>query len=427
MARRCLAWFMGWLIMTGFACPTAAQQPDAGLRSRADQLVALVNGEAEIEAMFTAEFLAQVPAAQVRAIGETLRTQYGRARAVERIEATSATTAAVLIDAERATLAMNLAIQPQAPHLIEGLLVTGAQVRGDSLAAIAAEVASLPGETAFAVARLGEDEPEVLAAHRADAALAIGSTFKLWILAEISRQVQAGERRWSDVVTLDRRSLPSGQLQGWPTGSPVTVHTLAALMISISDNTATDILLGLAGRGNVERMMATIGVDAAGRNRPFLSTLEAFSLKAAPEAAYTAWRDAGEAERRRLLEADHAATTPAGLEPGRFGTAPNRIEVEWFASPADLVRTMDWLRRNGDESTLGILSISTGLPPAMAADLAYAGYKGGSEPGVLNLSWLVRNRAGQWHVVTASWNDPANALGEGRFADLVRRAVQLLR
>ena len=42
--------------------------------------------------------------------------------------------------------------------------------------------------------------------------------------------------------------------------------------------------------------------------------------------------------------------------------------------------------------------------------------KGGSEPGVLNLTWLVRNRAGTWHVVTGSWNNPAAPLEEHRLA-----------
>ena len=425
MPGRRLAGLLVWLVVAVFAVPATAQEPDPALRGRAEQLVALVNGEAPVETMFSPEFLAQVPAAQVRAIGEALRTQYGRAEAVDRIEPASATAATVLIRTERATLRMNLAIQPQPPHLVQGLLVAGAEMRGDSLAAIAAEITALPGQAAFAVARLGEGAPEILAAHRAETPLAIGSAFKLWVLAEIARQATAGERRWNEVVPLDRRSLPSGILQAWPQGSPLTVHTLAGLMISISDNTATDILLDLAGRRNVERMLGTIGGAAATRNRPFLSTLHAFALKAAPEPTYRAWREAGEDARRRMLSED-PSLAGAGLDPGRFGTAPTRLDVEWFASPADLVRTMDWLRRSGGDEALALLAISPGLPSPAASELAYIGYKGGSEPGVLNLTWLVRNRAGSWHVVTGSWNDPAAPLQEARFGELMRRAIQLV-
>src|SRR5690606_39753601 len=43
-------------------------------------------------------------------------------------------------------------------------------------------------------------------------------------------------------------SLPTGILQEWPVGTPMTIQSLATLMISISDNTATDVLLRVAGR-----------------------------------------------------------------------------------------------------------------------------------------------------------------------------------
>ncbi len=63
----------------------------------------------------------------------------------------------------------------------------------------------------------------------------------------------------------------------------------------------------------------------------------------------------------------------------------------------------------------------------MRGELAYVGYKGGSEPGVLNLTWLIRSRAGVWHVVTGSWNNPAAPIEDARFIALMARAVQLVR
>jgi hypothetical protein len=63
----------------------------------------------------------------------------------------------------------------------------------------------------------------------------------------------------------------------------------------------------------------------------------------------------------------------------------------------------------------------------MKQDYAYAGFKGGSEPGVINLTWLIRNRAGAWHVVTGSWNNPAAPVDEARFTGLMGRALALVR
>jgi hypothetical protein len=187
-------------------------------------------------------------------------------------------------------------------------------------------------------------------------------------------------------------------------------------------------LLSVVGRENVERLLPALGVAAPERNRPLLSTLELFALKAMPEADFQAWTAADEAGRRRILAAQHARTGPDGIDFSGIGNAPRRIAaLEWFASAADLVRTMDWLRRNGDDETRAILAISPGVPASTAAELGYVGYKGGSEPGVLNMTFLVRNRAGLWHAVTGSWNDPAAAVDEARFGALMLRAVQLVR
>ena len=57
---------------------------------------------------------------------------------------------------------------------------------------------------------------------------------------------------------------------------------------------------------------------------------------------------------------------------------------------------------------------------------AYVGYKGGSEAGVMNMTYLLRTRDGRAYAVTGSWNDPAAALMEGRFSSLMARLVQLI-
>lgn len=412
------------LAAAAMAGPAAAQS--AALQSRADDVATLLRGEGDLQAIFSSAFLAQVPEAQVRAIGRQFAAQYGAVRSVSGIDAQGPQAATIHIAYERATAHFNIVVEPAPPHRITGLQFTGADMSGDSIEAVLAEIRALPGTTGVAVARLGEGAPQIVAAHEPARPLAIGSTFKLFILAELSRQVRAGQRRWSDVVTLDRRSIPSGTLQTWPRGSPVTLHTLAALMISISDNTATDMLLHLLGRDQVEAMMGRIGIEAAARNRPLLSTLELAAIKTGPAARAEAWRAADEAGRRRLL-AEIAGADASSIDIVRFTGNPLLIDVEWFASPADLVRTMDWLRRNGDETTHAILAINAGLPQQVRSSFAYIGYKGGSEPGVISLSWLVRDPAGAWHAVTGSWSNAQAPVEEGRFAGLMSRIVQQVR
>jgi len=417
------------LLLLGFGllAPASAQQPSPPLSARVDQIVALLRGEGDPAELFTPAFLAQVPPAQMRAIARQLGAQYGAVRGLDRLETLSPQAGVMHVGFERAIVHIQIAVEPQPPNRIGGLLITGADMRGDSLAGLIAEIRALPGQTSIAVARLGDGAPQILASLEPDRPLAIGSAFKLFVLAELSRQIQAGQRRWSDVVTLDRRSIPTGTLQAWPRGAPVTLHTLAALMISVSDNSAADMLLHILGREAVERMMTTLGVEAAARNRPLLSTLEMAALKTGPAPALDAWRQADEAGRRRML-AQYADLDPARIDIARFTGNPLHIDsVEWFASAADLARTMDWLRRHGDDTARAILAINPGLRPQLRGELAYIGFKGGSEPGVLNLTWLVQSRAGAWYVVAGSWNNPAAPLDDQRFIGLMARAVQLVR
>jgi beta-lactamase class A len=429
MLKRLLFALLAIVAVPALAQPPApTQRPSPALRAGAERVVALLKGEAQPADLFTAAFRAQVPDAQVRGVVQQFAAQYGAAQGLAGIDPASAQAGIIHIRYERAIVHMQLAVEPAPPHLISGLLLTGADMAGDTMEAVLGALRELPGQVNFAVARLGDGAPALTTSIEPDRPLAIGSTFKLFILAELSRQVQAGQRHWSDVVTVDRSSIGGGTISGFPRGAPVTLHTLASLMISISDNSATDILLHVAGRENVERMMAAMGVRDPARNRPLLSTLELGMLKAAPATGLALWQQADEATRRQLLANDYAATDASRIDISLFAGNPVRIDtVEWFASAADLVRAMDWLRLHADDSARAILGISPGLPQQARAALRYAGFKGGSEPGVANLTYLIQTRAGAWYAVSVGWNNTAAPVDNNRLAGLAARAIQLLR
>lgn len=410
---------------------SSTQSPAASvpgpIAERAERLLPLLNGEGTPADQFAPAFLAQVPAEQVTAITGQYRSEMGRALRVQSVRPETSGGATIVYAYERGTATMRMVVEASPPHLITQLLVIGTERSGDNADAIVRELQQLPGQVGFAVARLDGAQPALIAAHQPDRALAIGSTFKLIVLAELSRQVREGRRRWSDAVTIDRHSLPSGLLQDWPLGSPVTLHTLASLMISRSDNTATDVLMRLLGRENVEAMMTRMGMASASRNLPFLTTMELFQLKADEADARARWIGGDETARRRLLR-ERYEEGGALIDLARLSTAPTAIDsVEWFASASDLVRVMDWLRRNGDETAHGIMAIGPGLARSIAGEFGYVGFKGGSEPGVINLTYLIRNNAGVWHVVTGGWNNPAAAVDEAAFLALIARAVRLVR
>ena len=72
---------------------------------------------------------------------------------------------------------------------------------------------------------------------------------------------------------------------------------------------------------------------------------------------------------------------------------------------------------------LDILSVNKGINPASAAKWAYLGYKGGSEPGVISMSFLAKSNAGEHYSITGSWNNSAAALDNTVFVQLMTRLL----
>lgn len=417
-------------LLLAIAAPSAAlaQQPPVpaiaispGLQARIDALPAMINGTGDFEEYFAPAFKAQVPKAQFDQIGQQLKAQFGAAVKVERVSATSPYAATVELGFEKGVGAVNIVIDPAAPHRVTGLLLARIEPRGDTIAKIEAEIRALPGTAAFGVYALGDDVAPVneLAGSQP---MPIGSAFKLWVLAEAARQVNAGTRTWSDVVALGPRSLPSGISQRWPAGAPVTLHTLATLMISISDNTATDTLLTALGRDKVDAMVAQTGIANPAATLPVLTTMEAFQLKAPSNADLAAgWKAAGPDARRKLLADNRARLAATMIDPAMFADKPVTPDIEWFASPRDEAAVLNWLRTRGGDQALAILAVNPGTPGAVLFD--YAGFKGGSEPGVVSLNWLVKTKKGNWYAVTGGWTRRDAAVNERSFAMLMSRLL----
>ena len=90
-------------------------------------------------------------------------------------------------------------------------------------------------------------------------------------------------------------------------------------------------------------------------------------------------------------------------------TKPIMVDkLEWFASPEDLCRVMVDLHTRAQTPALApiasILSLNPGFPDENH-QYAYIAFKGGSEPGVLNLTFLMqRARDSKWLFMTAGWN-----------------------
>jgi len=188
-------------------------------------------------------------------------------------------------------------------------------------------------------------------------------------------------------------------------------------------------LLQILGREKIEKVMSLTGHNSPEKNMPFLSTLEMFKLKGdETDKLAEKFIAADLAKKRDLLGTEIAQFDRKKIVFSGIGK-PRMIEkLEWFASANDLANALNWIRQNTEVDAKGreILAINPGLD-IPHAKWRYIGYKGGSEPGVLNLTYLLQSHEGAWYAVIATWNNEKEPLEEGKLFSLITSTMQILK
>jgi hypothetical protein len=418
-----------------WAQAVGAQEARSPLAGRLDDVRHMMSGTPphDYGEVFAPTFLEHVQPVILAALVKEYFDKSGPVRTVMNVKADT-TSGEFRFFGDRMVYPVKVAIDSSPPYLVTGFwLGTPAPLLG-SIDEATRKLRELPGEVAFALWKLDDAGPKPLSAVNADRPLAIGSAFKLYVLGALIDDVVHGARSWNDVLALEQRvmSWPTGVLHEWPVGTPLTLASLAAEMISISDNTATDHLISGLGRERVERMLDVMGNTNGAKNRPFLTTREMFLLKSTDTAAAARralYAKADATKRRKQLDKE-IASLPREAFHGLDMSKPVAIDaIEWFASAGDLCRAMTWIKSNTESTTsaLGrrLLTVNRGLTWTDAL-WDFVGYKGGSEPGVLSLTWLLKRKDGAWYVLSAGWNDRKSTLDEQRFFELLQGVILLL-
>ncbi|QDO87737.1 serine hydrolase [Ornithinimicrobium ciconiae] len=269
------------------------------------------------------------------------------------------------------------------------------------------EFSALGGTTAVFVGEVSAGRcTTVHASEAAQEPTPSGSVFKLIVLTAVADAVANGELAWDDELTLTApvKSLPSGELQDRPDGSTLSVREAATLMISISDNTATDLLMETIGPERLAAVMDSV-VEEPERRAPLLTTQQFFLLGWDAPDVRAQWADADPAERTALLE--QLPQDLSGLRANPFSVSDPAWQdgVGWFLTGAEICTLHAMLQQQAQgeagEPLRQILSANPGLPRPDGA--RYQAFKGGSAPGVL---------AYTFYVETSQDGDPG--VGSGR-------------
>ncbi|MDQ0744526.1 beta-lactamase class A [Clavibacter sp. B3I6] len=423
--------------------PAAAEPvvlPGSPVGIQARWLLDTIGSDEPVPVQETGERLAQVmldaaSAEEIAAVLEDVRD--GRPWTATAHEEQGAQSVTTIASADAGTFDMQVAVDDAG--LITGLFFGEPEPEREpatSWDALEEQAAALGGDVSLTVTRvedgaLGERVLEVLPdGIGASEARPIGSVVKLYVLGALVRAVEEGRVGWDDPLTVtdDVRSLPSGELQDAPTGTVVPVREAAGKMISISDNTATDMLIAAVGRERVEAALADLGHADPPRNVPLMTTRDLFRVGWQDDGALRErWADADAAERRALLDA-----LPRGVV-DLPATAVTDVAwtsgADWFATPDDVARAhlrlAELAATPAGEPVRGILAANPGLPEPERFD--HVAFKGGSSVGTFALAYLVEDGDDAWTVVVQAAAREASGLERpSAYARLAADAAALL-
>jgi hypothetical protein len=271
---------------------------------------------------------------------------------------------------------------------INWFVYTQSYIDSISLGSIYTAFEGLPSNGSLLVAR----DNETLYTYNADKRLAVGSTFKLFVLHALVERIASSPATWDTTwpVQDKYKSLFTGGITSIPNGTPVTLRNYANLMINISDNSATDHLIYFLDRAYVESFLPS------GYNLPLLTTAEMFKLKyLIDDFDLEAYLGLNEAGKRSYLDITIASLDVNDISPTTDWThnMEDRQHVEWFFNSTEIYAIQNLTK--GYSSThmnWGLAWIGMTWPQVS--------YKGGSDVGVYAMAHTVQATNGSWYYVT---------------------------
>ncbi len=276
----------------------------------------------------------------------------------------------------------------------------------------------------------------VVAGDAQDQLRATGSIFKAWVLGGLADKVAANAVRIEDTVPLQAAYIaPSGEINSEPLGTLFPVSDLAALMMGISDNTATDHLHHLAGRATINAFVDHSGVADPNVLKPVLGISEQFHLFGSfPLATSLQYVTGTETFQQQFLDQQIVPLGP--YTQGGYNNVSLYTDGSWHASPLDICAAFSRLRRGAQGSDQMWL-----VDHALGAQAAQPNvrnlwnrvwYKGGSLSSgsggyhVLTHAWMLENTGEDPYVVIAMSNNVNGGIDEYKVQSLAGRVLQLV-
>lgn len=273
-----------------------------------------------------------------------------------------------------------------------------------------------------------------------DTPRALGSIFKMWVLGAVADAVADGTVAVDDSVILSASERAAGGVINIePLGTLFSVQDMATLMMGISDNTATDHLHQLAGRGPVGDYVQAAGVSDPDLLLPFLNISEQFHVFTRFNLSTAlSYVNGTEVFQEAFLSSSIEPLGPSFPISFPFFHTQLLTAGTWSATPRDICRTLGALHATAED--FGAFDL---VDQAMGAQAAQPGirnawarvwFKGGSLTSsvsgdhVLTHAWLLEdNEEFPPLVVVALANNPAGGIDAFEIQSITSRLVELMR
>jgi beta-lactamase class A len=386
------------------------QLPPGAVATQLDWLLSelasgAVTTEAEVNAHFTAGWLAGNNAAATVAFINSIRATYPDAYIADLVAATPTRVTATLRSPANASVGyFSFGTRYADTQRINTLGVSG--FNGNSvifpvdqnltLAQAADKFASISSAPGLLVARVdGAGQCQPIVSRNPDTLRATASVFKTWVLGGAAVAVRDGQLSPGSSIPLtasDRAPPTSEGIALEANGTAVSAIDMARLMIGNSDNTATDHLHERVGRPIIDAWVSASGVANPDVLRPLLKINEQFHVfRTLPRPDADAYVTGDEAYQYSVVPQLEAFGTTLG----GFFHSDLLVTGTWRASPRDVCQNLAQLRTFQGEA-LRLVDAAMGASaaqPNVRGRWDRVWYKGGS----------LAQAANQFNVYTHAW------------------------
>ncbi|MBK23193.1 MAG: hypothetical protein CME70_04230 [Halobacteriovorax sp.] len=374
-----------------FTAPLFGEKP----KGEAAVLKALCHFEnANLASHINPYFLSKLPTDKLVGILKGFKSQEGKCVNIEKVDAKN-----FLYTTDKSQRAMQLYLDKN--EKIRGLWFGNATSYGEKLSTVVDELKKLPGKTSLTYLKNGKAE---ILSHNPDLPLAIELSSSLFLLKLLSQKVDKTKLNWNSSLKLNSKfkSVPGGRLYDWPTKAPVTVQTLATMLMAYSDETAFDHVFNLVGRKNLEK--------ASPRNRPFLKTLDYHKLRGDKVLGFS---------KKKIKEKREILNTLEKKSIEELSTVSDSFEIDsigWFGTTKELCQIIHSLR---NEPYAGV---NPGL--AQRGGWKAAAFKMGRAPGIIQYTQLVVPKSSKdSFCVSITWNNPGDEMEPSKIDSILSRIL----